>query len=394
MPVKATPAVVVAQTWQTIFNSEFRYYSWTGTKGFYPGNPAVPVGVSGSGSQIWVPVALSTSGRVTQNLNAEIGLRGGYVWSRQSTPGASGQVSTATDTGLSTTFTYTGFNGIQPYLAVQYNLPTGKSAVLGTSPFARMDPDLVGVATFGEGFNIGPTLGANITLSDSWMLGLGVGYTSRGSFDRETGINVTTTNRMNPGDLYTGNASLTYRDTRLVTQFSFSYTTETTTTINGVATFQTGDRYSASAYVSYAWTDTSTTVVNASWMHINSNKVVPPASLATEAFNSNNDIFTATIDQKFKAFQYFTVGPTGGFMYRDKNAWNPTTLTFVPAKSKWSFGGLAEYAVNPKATINMRVEHIWIRENTNPGPLAPATPVWPDLTANGWQAFLGGTVTF
>jgi len=62
-----------------------------------------------------------------------------------------------------------------------------------------MDPDLVEVSTFGEGFNIGPTGGFAFPISKSLVLTTSAGYTWRGGpFLRE--------------------ALLTEPDTRLITQ--------------------------------------------------------------------------------------------------------------------------------------------------------------------------------
>ena len=48
-----------------------------------------------------------------------------------------------------------------------------------------MDPDLVDISTFGEGLNIGPTVGVNIPLTEAWLLTMSAGYTPRGAYDME-----------------------------------------------------------------------------------------------------------------------------------------------------------------------------------------------------------------
>jgi hypothetical protein len=68
------------------------------------------------------------------------------------------------------------------------NVPTGQSALLGASAFARLDPDLVDLATYGEGLNVGPTGGVNIPLTDDLLVSAGGGYTYRGPYNREGAI--------------------------------------------------------------------------------------------------------------------------------------------------------------------------------------------------------------
>ena len=54
----------------------------------------------------------------------------------------------------------------------------------GTETFARMDPDLVDLSTFGEGWNFGPTIGFNVPITQTLILSAGVGHTWRGLYDR------------------------------------------------------------------------------------------------------------------------------------------------------------------------------------------------------------------
>jgi hypothetical protein len=151
--------------WEGIFNEDTRYYSWHSTRGFaygptYPptsnalivnsftsslnfptGFPApVPLG---SGSLLYVPFAFQVTGRPNDDFKTEFLLRGGHVNATQTTTSMSGYVATATDTTMTEKITYLGFTGVQPFASVTINIPTGRSVLLGTSAFARMDSDLV-----------------------------------------------------------------------------------------------------------------------------------------------------------------------------------------------------------------------------------------------------------
>ena len=73
-------------------------------------------------------------------------------------------------------------------ISLGLNLPTGKSALFGAAAYARMDPDLVELSSFGEGTNIGPTIGFNIPLTSAVLLTFSVGHTWRGSFNLEDSL--------------------------------------------------------------------------------------------------------------------------------------------------------------------------------------------------------------
>ena len=142
--------------WSVAAASEVRLFSWRGTRG-YPANGATAA--RGSGTELYVPYALELAGKPHPDLKVEITGRGGWVWARQSTAGATGEVATATDTAMAATVTYLGTDGIQPFASLLINLPTGRSQLFGSAANARMDPDLVDISSFGEGFNIGPSFG-------------------------------------------------------------------------------------------------------------------------------------------------------------------------------------------------------------------------------------------
>lgn len=387
----ASATATAAPQWEATFDWDARYYSWHGTRGF----PTTTAFTPGSGSQFYAPFGLAVTGRPSADWKLDFLIRSGYVSSTQTTPGFSGSTSTATDTSVTGTATYNGFNGFSPYLMVATNLPTGTTALLGTDTFARMDPDLVGTGSFGEGFNVGLTGGVNLNFSERFVVSVGAGYTWRGSYDREGFVNpafvvaLPGIGTVGPGDVFNATVSAVYRVGTLTLYGSGSYSRESETDRNGVAFFQNGDRYLASGGISYDWDQSSTSTLAMAYAHMNSNKVLgfglPP--LVQEAFNSNSNVYQATFDHRFK-FASWAVGPTAGFLYRDNNSWNPATLQFVSAKTRGSMGGVATYSVNDRVALTGRLEGVWIAENDNPGNFVPS------LKGTGLLASLGGTVRF
>jgi hypothetical protein len=125
--------------------------------------------------------------------------------------------------------------------------------------------------------------------------------------------------------------------------------------------------------------------------------------LVVEAFNSNSDVYLATLDVTCTSGK-FAIGPTGGYLYRSSNAWSPTAFEFLPAKTRWSAGGAGSYRISDNLKVNARAEHIWISEGANAEKFAfdlisqtniflPGTGI-PAVSATGWLVSLGATATW
>jgi hypothetical protein len=375
MPTKApaAPAQVVQDAWNVQFASEARYYSWKSDRGSPP-NVFPPNTAPGSGSQWYVPVALQVTGKPIDVVKAQFLVRSGWVRSSQSTAGLSGTVETITDTVMSGSWTYLGINGVQPFVALSVNAPTGKAALFGAEANARMDPDLVEIGSFGEGWNIGPTAGLNISLTESVMLTASVGYTWRGKFDRERSsaeINpaVQAATSLDPGDVLTGTLTLGYQDREWSLSATGTVSEETKTTENGVDLYKAGRRYLASAVVARNWPGRwGQTTINGSYAHSNRNEVLflGTSALIQEAVNTNSDLYRVGVQHLFLIDDTLALGPTASYLHRNNNSYGAGTLQFVPAKERWAVGGLARKALTQNVTFNVRGEYVWTDEDERP----------------------------
>jgi len=418
----ANSASAPGMTWNETFSAEARYFSWRGTRGtptnaIALGPVSKPLGTPGSGAEFYMPYSAQLVGQ-GDDLKIEMIMRGGWVWARQSTAGLTGTVQTATDTVASATVTYLGFKGVQPFVSLDVNLPTGLAALTPAQANARMDPDLVDISTFGEGLNVGPTLGVNVPLNDAWLATVSAGYTHRGRYVMEGPLtppghdNPSLPTNVTPGDAFTVTGVLGYQAGPLSAKVTGTVTQNGTTKQDGLDFVRSGRRYLIAATGSYTWPDdhTGTTTVNASVAHSNFNEVLfqcltgCPTTLVTEPFNTNSNLYQIGVEHLF-AFNQFAVGPTGSFLFRDNNGYEPTTLQFVPEKERWSAGLLARYAPNNSLSFNAKVEHIWTHENDAPGlpnsqlfsVLAGSTVAGftvPVISSSGWQFAVGTTATF
>lgn len=409
MVVKApavAPAAAVEQTWTVMLDTEVRYSSWKSNLS-YPASVADPL-ASGKGSQIYVPYALQVVGQPNENLKLEFVGRGGWVRASQNSGDRKGDVDTITDTAVSATATYLGINGIQPFVSINFNVPTGRTALFGTAPNARMDPDLVDIASFGEGLNVGPSVGFNLPIGADVVATFSVGYTERGKFSREGSsapvFPPPQTSDVDPGNVVTGTASIGYQTGQLVGTITGTVSTETNTTVDGQALFRAGTRYLVSGSWTYAWPETwGSSTLTASFAHGEKSTALfsLPATprYDSEPFNSSSNLYRIGLEHLF-TFDALSVGPMGSFLYRDHNGYDSRTLQFVSAKERWSAGLLARYAATEKVSFNARLEHVWVHEQAS----YPASPFSfltesiiptqgvPAVTSTGWQGSFGATL--
>jgi hypothetical protein len=411
MPVKAQPAPPAAasldERWSATFASEVRYFSWKGDRG----SPSGVNGSLGSGSQLYIPYALQFVGQPNDTYKVELLGRGGWVRAKQSTPGLTGEIDTITDTVANGTFTYLGHNGVQPFASLSVNMPTGTSALFGSAANARMDPDLVELSSYGEGWNVGPTIGFNLPLAPDLIFTMSAGYTWRGAFARENSLTpenstlspssaqVATT--IDPGDVVTGTASLASKYGAWSSSLVLSVSAESKTEEGGAALYRPGLRYLGTATVNYDWTENrGVTTLSASAAHASRNEVLftGASALATEPLNTNSNLYRVGL-QHLMPFGQLWAGPTGSYLYRDANGYDSLTLQFVPAKARYAAGMVARYAASDKVSFNAKIDHVWTRENetdaingqqfsvlANAFVLGSAVPV---VSSTGWQ-FAGG----
>ncbi|WP_157788301.1 hypothetical protein [Bradyrhizobium japonicum] len=386
--VVSSVAHAAEPNWSLSVDQDLRYSSWSGTRGF----PASGSTAAGAGTQVYAPLTIQASGQPLENVKVDLLGRGGYVWSRQSTPGLTGSVTTTTDTVVSGTATYLGIPGIQPFVSMSVNLPSGTTALYGSAANARMDQDIVDLATFGEGLNIGPTVGVNLPIGEKLIVTLSSGYTWRGAYRMEALLDPASTEPqattlVGPGRVAAQTASLGYQLANLTLLVSASYARETATYLDHISSYALGDRYTLSGTAGYAWTQSSSTTFTVSWTNAEKNRVLDPdlMKIIPESFLSNSAVYRYRLEHSF-AVGGWTIAPMVNFMRRDQNSYSPVTQQFIPAKARMGTGGSVQYAIREGMSLKASAERFWINENL--------TALTPDLSVRGWIAMFGGSVRF
>ncbi|WP_146167397.1 hypothetical protein [Phreatobacter oligotrophus] len=381
-------AVAQAQqgSWTMTADTEARYYSWRDSLG-------------NRGSQVFVPVGFQLTGRPSSDWKLESVVRSGYMWSSQNSGGASSNLARPVDLTLSQRVTYFGINGIQPFAAISVSIPTVSSfaGVNVNNSKSALDSDIVPNPVFGQGLNIGPSIGANIAVNENVTVGWGLGYTSRGSFLQSQVPNFFI--RYNPGDVTTANLSAGYRGDALVIKAMLSYSWEQVTTLTnpfGTAPqFRAGDRIMVGVKSGYTFNDRWAASLNLDFTSMGRNQVLsaaPPPPLVTEPANSNSNMVRLTGGVTYSGASY-TIGPTLSFLYRDRNGYDSTTFQFLPAKSTWTLGLAGAYDLGNGVKFNASVAHVWINQSVNPdkvvGGVIQVGSGQPAVATNAWIASFG-----
>jgi len=160
--------------------------------------------------------------------------------------GTDESLSSLLDTKLNFSYEVPGNLPADILIGLDLNLPTGKTDLSDEELILIMDPDLISITTFGEGFNINPTLNAVKKWKD-WVAGIGVGYLFRGEYDFSEN-----TENYDPGDIINVSAEARYYsqsawDARVFGFFAHYFKDEQ----DGTEIAQEGDRFLIGFGVNY-----------------------------------------------------------------------------------------------------------------------------------------------
>jgi hypothetical protein len=386
--------------WSFEINQEVRFISWSGKRGFP--TSVVPFGFArGRGFEFTSPLGLQLTGHAPGQWKFEILLRGNSVKSSQQTPGLQGTHLSLADTVLTSTFTYEGFGAFKPFVSLALNFPTGDRRLSLSGTRSRMDSDIVDVPAFGEGRNVGPTLGANFALTESWLLSASAGRTFRGRFLQGTTDNtgLTALSLQQPGAESAVNASLNYSSGSFNASAAVALAFPESDRIDRAFSIQQGTRLSVSLDAGYNWTPTNITKAQFSINRSGRNKVIDNVALAiaVEPFNSNSIRYRASLDHTVVFGSWKFTGLTN-LTYRDRNQWQPIDRQFVQAKWKAGGGFQISYDATDKINLSGKLERFWVKEASQSeklivGVLSNGLAI-PRIESRGWSGGLSGSLKF
>jgi hypothetical protein len=266
--------------------------------------------------------------------------------------------------------------------------------------------------------NIGPSAGVAVQINPEWLATFGLGYTFNGSYRTDqfaSGGDVVNPEppgqKYAPGDNFYISPQIRYQSGALTITNTNSATFSGSSSINGVKSFQSGYQLLTGLSGSYRWSPDWQSLFSGSYTHTGPNKttgqlvdgqaVGTVGVYGTEPFNSNSDLVKIDLEHDF-LFGHLAVGPTFGFMYRDRNSYNALNLSYNPAKTQWKLGARTEYVISDKFKINLKFEHAWTREGSKAddylydpvfGPTGISGPI-NSVVSGSWQVSLGSVFTF
>jgi hypothetical protein len=204
----------------------------------------------GTGRQAYVPVRIEM-----KHQELTVGLLSGIQRTRFERAGqTSRELSSPLDTKVTSSYAILGKLPVDILLGLDLNLPTGKTNLSQDDLVLLMDPELVSINSFGEGFNVNPTLSVAKAWGN-WIAGIGAGYAWRGKYDFSTDLGM---KDFKPGDIVTANAMAKYGFAPGWSARFFGgaawYGKETW---QGAAHFKEGDFYAVGAGLDRSWDKTS-----------------------------------------------------------------------------------------------------------------------------------------
>ncbi len=134
-----------------------------------------------------------------------LSLLAGYASTHvEPSPGENRTLSHLLDTKVNFSYAITERLPVDVLIGLDLNLPTGKTNFVQEELALIMDPDLVSINTFGEGFNVNPTVSV-VMDRGVWTAGLGLGYLWRGEYDFSRNLQ-----DYDPGDIVNATAEVRY----------------------------------------------------------------------------------------------------------------------------------------------------------------------------------------
>lgn len=241
------------------------------------------------GSQVFVPI----QGEI-ENKTWSFSLFTSYVDTSLAPDGESTRsMSSMTDTKLNIAYCLLDKLPLDMMLGLDFNLPTGKTDLNVKQMTLIMDSDLVSVNTFGEGFNINPTLSL-VKAWRQWIGSLGAGAVFRGEYDFSSALT-----GYDPGDIYNVSTKVDYAwSSRISVGMLVEYAYYDTDQAEGEDYFQEGNFLLIGLAFSYARSDWDASV-NLYNVIRGKSKFIDNNVLLTEDKKSNGDEWAAGF-----SFQY------------------------------------------------------------------------------------------
>lgn len=242
------------------------------------------------------------------------------------------------------------------------NLPTGRIDLKEKDLDLIMNPDLISITSFGEGFNINPT----VILArewDKWVAGIGLGYMWRGEYDFSSN-----TKDYDPGDIFNVCAEVAYDFSpnwrgRLFGDYAHYGKNE----VDNADFYREGDFFCVGLGVHHyqsTW-DTGLTIKG---IFRDKSKIQPyqgATSISTEGENCNGDEWHADLSGRYFLDGKTTLNSALEFLWIDENDYSSDSSFYIGKRNKISLGFGIVRLLLPYLEGELNVKGFYLDEDEN-----------------------------
>lgn len=283
------------------------------------------------GNQFYVPIRIGT-----QHQEFSFDILIGYINTNVDlSDGGSKSLTYVLDTKINFAYEILGNLPLDVLLGLDLNLPTGRTNLTTDELFLVVEPDLVSITTFGEGFNVNPTISLAGEWGD-WMSGIGLGYNWRGKYDYSSEIK-----DYDPGDIINFTTETNY-DFHLNWQGRFfsEFALFNKDKVGKEDWYQEGDFLLLGLGLNYYQAQWDADFTLRSILRGKSKRIQEEAVpiMSTEDKNSHGDEWIADFGMRYSLNDRTRLNSSVEFLWADENDYPSDSLIFVGKKQKFSIG--------------------------------------------------------
>ncbi len=299
------------------------------------------------GSQTYVPVTIDAA-----HGDVFVRVLTAFVSTRIDPSDASpNSLTTAVDTKLNVSYAMVEKLPVDILFGLDVNLPTGRTDLDSEERRMLLDPDLVAISRYGEGFNVNPTI-TMAKQGDRWGVGVGFGYLWRGEYDFSD-----TARDYDPGDIFNITAEGIYAFTnawqgRLFGEVAWYGTDE----VGSQDYYQEGDFILAGAGVDYFRKRWEASLSVQSIFRGKSEFPADNQQLATEDRAGYGDEYLADLTVRFLMNPATTLSSRLYYLTVLKNDYDADDPAFIDEKEKFSLGVALLHQFSPQTTGRVGLE--------------------------------------
>jgi hypothetical protein len=279
--------------------------------------------------QAYVPVEITYSRK-----NYSLGILTGYANTHvELTDKGDRTLSHALDTKMNFSYEISKELPFNLLFGLDLNLPTGKTEFKQEELVLIMDPDLVSISSFGEGYNINPTISA----AREWgnmVAGIGIGYLWRGEYDFSDSVE-----DYDPGDIINTTAEVRYFFSPVWNGRVFgNYVWYGKDRVGSEDFYREGDYYQLGLGLNYIRTKWHAGLTVRSIIRDKSRTQDAGGGLSTENNKSRGDEWTGDLSLNYQLDDETTLKSFMQGLYISRNDYSPEEPRFVGRREKYTIG--------------------------------------------------------